>query len=382
MSKVIGTNLGDWLVLEKWMEPKNFEGAYAEDETWLARNLSHEELEKRLKIHRDTYVTEEDFAYLEKHHINYVRLPVPYFVFGDREPFIGCIEYVDKAFEWANRHNIKILLDLHTAPHGQNGYDNGGITGVCKWAKHPEEVEFVKTVLVRLAKRYSDNDALYGIELLNEPISWIVYRTANSTGKAVDKEEAKGSSYIKLSFLKKFYLDCYKLLRPILGDDKVIVFHDGFRLTSWKGFFKKNKFLNVVLDTHIYIFALEFFVPINKPWVYKIFLNICMSQIKSVRKYVPIIVGEWCISAKYGSRTSKKGLTEEEWNVKQKDRYRKILKMQIDAWKNTDGWFYWNYQLVKDMSKRLEIEWKESRDFRRCIQHGWINDDDILKSKE
>ena len=38
--------------------------------------------------------------------------------------------------------------------NGQNGFDNGGICGVCKWSKNPEEVEFVLTVLERLAKRY------------------------------------------------------------------------------------------------------------------------------------------------------------------------------------------------------------------------------------
>ena len=29
-----GVNLGNWLVLEKWMSPKLFEGTNAEDETY------------------------------------------------------------------------------------------------------------------------------------------------------------------------------------------------------------------------------------------------------------------------------------------------------------------------------------------------------------
>lgn len=33
----------------------------------------------------------------------------------------------------------------------QNGFDNGGISGVCKWAQLPDEVEFVLSVLERLA---------------------------------------------------------------------------------------------------------------------------------------------------------------------------------------------------------------------------------------
>ena len=30
--------------------------------------------------------------------LNSVRIPVPYFIFGDRAPFIGCIDELDKAF--------------------------------------------------------------------------------------------------------------------------------------------------------------------------------------------------------------------------------------------------------------------------------------------
>ena len=52
-----------------------------------------------------------------------VRIPVPYFLFGDREPFLGCIEELDKAFCWAKRYDLKVLIDLHTAPLRQNGLD-------------------------------------------------------------------------------------------------------------------------------------------------------------------------------------------------------------------------------------------------------------------
>ena len=33
MDKIIGTNLGNWRVLEKWMQPFIFQGTGAEDET-------------------------------------------------------------------------------------------------------------------------------------------------------------------------------------------------------------------------------------------------------------------------------------------------------------------------------------------------------------
>ena len=283
MEKIKGVNLGNWLVLEKWMLPEMFAGTGAEDEVWLNRKVSSDELKEKMKKHRDTFITEKDFAFIKEQGIGLLRIPVPYFIFGDREPFNGCIEYLDKAFDWAEKYGLQILIDLHTVPGSQNGYDNGGITGVCKWCKNPQEVEFALTVLERLAERYKNRVGLYGIEVLNEPISFLVYATAPSTGKAVDKEEAKGSSYVPMPFLENFYRNAYKRLRQILPENKTIVFHDGFRLRHWRRFFRKENMKNVVLDTHIYIFAMESFVPVHKPWVYQIYIK---SQQRLIRRHM------------------------------------------------------------------------------------------------
>ena len=157
-----GVNLGNWLVLEKWMSPALFAGTTAEDEYYLPRQLSKEVYEARIKVHRAEYISERDFVAIKAMGMEAVRIPVPYFIFGDREPFIGCVEELDKAFNWAEKYGLQILIDLHTAPEGQNGFDNGGICGVCKWSKNPEEVEFVLTVLERLAKRYGKRKGAVG----------------------------------------------------------------------------------------------------------------------------------------------------------------------------------------------------------------------------
>ena len=57
-----GVNLGNWLVLEKWMEPHLFEGLAADDENELAREADPEWLQQRIKHHRDLYITEETSA--------------------------------------------------------------------------------------------------------------------------------------------------------------------------------------------------------------------------------------------------------------------------------------------------------------------------------
>ena len=370
--KVQGTNFGNWLVLEKWMDPEMFEGTGTEDEIWLGRKLPADQLAAKLKEHRDTYITEDDFALVAKHGLNLVRIPVPYFIFGDRPPYPGCAEYLDKAFDWAEKYGLQILIDLHTCPGSQNGYDNGGLTGVCKWCKTPTEVEFELTVLERLAQRYGQRKGLYGIEVLNEPISWLVYVTAPSTGKAEDKEEAKGSGHVPMPFLKQFYKDAYRRLRAILPKEKVVVFHDGFRLGAWKDFFVTSGMENVALDTHIYVFAMEKFVPISKPWVYQIYINSQKKLIEKVSKYTPVIVGEWCISNEYATGYGKGKPRTEEIIEEKKKRFHEVVKMQLDAWSTSAGHIYWNYQLLRDKEKPMDEEWKESWDLTRCWKNGWI----------
>lgn len=400
MKKIKGVNLGNWLVLEKWMLPEMFEGTGAEDEVWLNRKMNPAELKEKMKEHRDTFITEQDFAFIKEQGIWLLRIPVPYFIFGDRPPFNGCVEYLDKAFDWAEKYGLQILIDLHTVPGSQNGYDNGGLTGVCKWCKNPEEVEFALTVLERLAKRYGQRQGLYGIEVLNEPISFLVYATAPSTGKAVDKEEAKGSGYVPLPFLENFYRNAYRRLRKILPENKTIVFHDGFRLRHWGKFFRKEHMKNVVLDTHIYIFAMESFVPIHMPWVYQIYIKSQQRLIERIQRDVPVVVGEWCICNKYAEKAVSQAKSEEtaakekqekttsevklaedisdksakviEQDELRKKRYLEIAAMQLQAWESGAGWIYWSYQFKPNRKEPLDEKWKESWDFSRCVENGWI----------
>ncbi len=381
MKKIKGVNLGNWLVLEKWMLPEMFEGTGAEDEVWLNRKMNPAELKEKMKEHRDTFITEQDFAFIKEQGIWLLRIPVPYFIFGDRPPFNGCVEYLDKAFDWAEKYGLQILIDLHTVPGSQNGYDNGGLTGVCKWCKNPEEVEFALTVLERLAKRYGQRQGLYGIEALNEPISFLVYATAPSTGKAVDKEEAKGSGYVPIPFLENFYRNAYRRLRKILPENKTIVFHDGFRLRHWGKFFRKEHMKNVVLDTHIYIFAMESFVPIHMPWVYQIYIKSQQRLIERIQRDVPVVVGEWCICNKYAEKAVSGKSAEESSDRSaqaaaqdelRKKRYLEIAAMQLQAWESGAGWIYWSYQFKPNRKEPLDEKWKESWDFSRCVENGWI----------
>jgi glucan 1,3-beta-glucosidase len=229
-----GVNIGNWLVLEKWMSPDLFDGTTAEDETGLCNQLPEETKLERFRTHRNSYITERDFAYLAGVGVEAVRIPVPHFVFGDREPYVGCIEYLDKAFGWAYEHGLKIMLDLHTVPGGQNGFDNGGLCGVCRWHRSPADVGFVLDLLERLALRYRGHDAFWAIEVLNEPISDQLWTTLDIPTRypAADPDDAAASGPVPTEFLQTFYRDAYHRIRSA-DPDVTIVFHDGFRLAEW-----------------------------------------------------------------------------------------------------------------------------------------------------
>ncbi len=384
--KVKGVNLGNWLVLEKWMSPALFEGTTAEDEYHLPRQLSREVYEARIKIHRSEYITERDFVSIKAMGMEAVRIPVPYFIFGDREPFIGCIQELDKAFNWAEKYGLEVLIDLHTAPMGQNGFDNGGICGVCRWSQCPEEVEFVLSVLERLAKRYGTRKGLWGIEVLNEPITEHAWKLMDVPNRypAAEPKMAEGSGPNSLEFLRDFYCRAYDRIRTYLPEEKYVVIHDGFELLAWKDFMREEKYVNVVLDTHQYLMMAEAEGCAQELDAYRDYIEAHYKKdIREMQQYFPVICGEWCLfnSLACGCDTKGgqsvlngvEGSSGERLDAEEKKRiYRSVAEAQMDAWNQGSGYFYWSYKLLTDtVNDKGWIGW-DSWDLGRCADFGWF----------
>lgn len=381
-----GVNLGNWLVLEKWMSPALFEGTTAEDEYYLPTQLSPKAYEARIKIHRSEYITERDFVTIKSMGMESVRIPVPYFIFGDRKPFIGCIEELDKAFNWAEKYGLTILIDLHTVPLSQNGFDNGGISGVCKWAQNPDEVEFALSVLERLAKRYGNRKGLFGIQPLNEPITENMWETMGIQNRyaPADQEMAKGSAPITMKFLRQFYLDAYDRISAYMPKDKYVVIHDGFELMEWKDFMQEEKYSNVILDTHQYLMVAEARGCSQTIEGYLKYIREELEpQITEMEKYFPVICGEWCLfnSLACGCDTKGgqsvlngvEGSRQESFSPeKKKEIYEALAKAQLELWEKGSGYYYWSYKLLTDtVNTPGWIGW-DSWDLGRCYDFGWF----------
>ncbi len=381
-----GVNLGNWLVLEKWMSPGLFAGTTAEDEYYLPTQLSRDVYEARIRTHRAEYITERDFTRIKAMGMNTVRIPVPYFIFGDREPFIGCVEELDRAFCWAERYGLKILVDLHTAPDSQNGFDNGGISGVCKWSQEPEEVEFELTVLERLAQRYGKREGLWGIEVINEPITEETWKLMDVPSRypAVDPKKAEGTRPNTLAFIRQFYLDAYDRLRKYLPEEKYVVIHDAFLLKAWKDFMREDKYQNVVLDTHQYLMMAEGMGCEQTIEGYvKYIKENYEADIREMQEYFPVICGEWCLfnSLAVGKDTKggqtvlngQEGVSRERISDEEKKKiYQALADAQLEAWKAGSGYFYWSYKLLVDtVNEDGWVGW-DSWDLGRCVDFGWF----------
>lgn len=384
-----GVNLGNWLVLEKWMSPSLFEGTAAQDEYDLPRQLPREVYEARIGIHRSEYITERDFAIIKSYGLNAVRIPVPYFIFGDCEPYLGCIKELDKAFGWAEKYNLKVLIDLHTVPGSQNGFDNGGLSGVCKWAQKPQNVEFTLKLLERLSQRYAERTGLWGIEIVNEPLLEAGWGTFNITEryKAADPKMAEGSEPISIDFLKHFYLEAYKRMRKYLPNEKAIVFHDGFDICKWKDFMREEEFNNVILDTHQYLMMAETDGCGQNVDAYVNYIEENYEKtVEDMQQYFPVICGEWCLFNSLacghdtqGGQSVLNGIDgggQESFTDEEKLKiYRRLADAQQKAWSKGSGYFYWNYKLLLDtVNEDGWIGW-DAWDFGKCMAQGWYSEE-------
>ena len=205
-----------------------FDGTEAEDEYHLLLELG-DKAESIIKKHRDTFITEDDFQWLSDTGINSVRLPVGHWHFDGTSPYFASDEYVEWAFEMAEKYDLTILLDIHAAQGCQNGFDNGGLSGVMEWHKNTEYIDHTIKFAEDLAEKYGDEPSLLGIQLLNEP-HWD----------------------IEIEIIQDYYTKAYFSVRKYLNEDKVIVIHDAFRLDQWKNFMQDSQYKNVILDTHFY----------------------------------------------------------------------------------------------------------------------------------
>jgi glucan 1,3-beta-glucosidase len=327
-----GVNLGGWLALEKWIAPAPYEGVDAGDEYTLCSVLGKSAATERLKRHRDTWITADDFKWIADRGLNAVRLPVGYGILEDNPPFITGTETLNRAFAQAKANGLGVLLDLHGAPGSQNGMDHSGRSGKLEWHTSKANIAHTVQIIDGLAAYCKQFDNLIGLEMLNEP-RWDV----------------------PIDIIKGYYLEAYQPARKHLPKETAIVIHDAFRSSEWKSFMQEPDYSNVMLDTHLY----QCYTDGDRKNDIHAHVEIAglewKRQIDRMQQDLPTIVGEWSCSL---DPQSLRGLTGFSHEIAT----RAYADAQLISFEKSRGWFYWTYKIASGGT------WS----FRDCVKRGWM----------
>lgn len=152
------------------------------------------------------FIQEDDFRYIRDLGCNLVRIPFNYRHFeADGEPYVYSEEgfaWLDRAVGWARDNGIYLILDMHAAQGGQNpNFHSDTIIGSAAFWEHQSHRDRATALWREIARRYRDEPAIAGYDLLNEP-----------TPPNMDA-------------LNKFYREAVQAVREV--NDRHIVFIEG-----------------------------------------------------------------------------------------------------------------------------------------------------------
>jgi glucan 1,3-beta-glucosidase len=326
--KLRGVNLGGWLVLEKWMTPSLFAGTNAIDEYTFVRTAG---AAQKITHHRDTFITEGDFAWLKANGINAVRVPIGFWGIEQREPLLSTMPYIDWTMEMAAKYDLKVLLCMHGAFGSQNGQDHSGRVGSIRGYRFKHR-SATRTSLKRLAMRYGQHENLWGIELLNEPL---------------------GLNWWRSWVLRQWSRRTMHRLARILPKSCKLVYSDAFQPDNWTALIHNPR---AVLDVHHY----QCFSPTDKQLsvashIAKI--QAMATQITRWQNDQPVIIGEWSL-----------GLDEQSLQGASRQAAQKLfLDVQLNVYSHADGWFFWSYKM-EDVAG-----WNSDWNFRHLVESGYFD---------
>jgi len=312
--KFFGVNYGNRFIPEKWMWTANtgdetffWEGVVAQgtepgaDHTRLSLpDLGVERFAERMPQWLDMMTLESDFAKMKDLGVEVVRVPCGYWNWISYEPGVGpnapanesermkvlttlppsaYKHYFDNIFAWARKYGLKIMLDLHAVPGSANGAEHGGI---CMeqpyWNTDWNIQKSIETVGAMAAYCADKGDALYGLEIINEPMNF---------------------GYDIKDVLDSYYDRAIREARKHLAAHvPIIVFEWTYNMHLWgDDRFPESEYGKVMWDTHIYTVWQSTY---NLEDTQNVYWN-DMVRLESFhnRQSGGAFVGEWSIAGTY-----------------------------------------------------------------------------------
>ncbi|CEP18929.1 hypothetical protein [Parasitella parasitica] len=275
-TKAWGANLGNWLILEKWMDSTIFEkhAPNATDEWTFSQQASNPSA--ALADHWNSWITENDFKLLASVNANHVRIPVGYWAFiapDSNEPYVssGQKAQIERALGYCAKYNMYAIIDLHGLPGSQNGEAHSGRIG---------PIEF-----------YSEYNIKRSVKTVQAVVYWMngLHPDLKARIASIESANEPKVSGQQLPILKEYYKQAFNVINA--SKFKVpMMFHDAFQgLEVWKSFLPAPA--NAVIDLHPY-----YAFPPNKNQT-SIINGICNTKSSAASFHLPVFFGEWSLAS-------------------------------------------------------------------------------------
>ncbi len=169
-----GVNFGSWLNIEDFMV--GLSGCDYQIDLMARYILDEETADSFIHNYREKFITEADVCRVKELGFNHIRVPFSYQLF-ENDLYPGSyegpgFEYLDRIITWCRIHGVYCLLDLHAAPGGQNATPPANhATGYPGLWFHRHFQDRTVALWEAIARRYRDEPAVMGYDLLNEPVT-------------------------------------------------------------------------------------------------------------------------------------------------------------------------------------------------------------------
>ncbi|KAE8228206.1 hypothetical protein CF326_g6872 [Tilletia indica] len=283
-----GINLGNYLVLERWLDEDWFTSLCADclDEWNWSAHLGNQAI-PTLQKHYDDYIQESDMDTMKAMGFNMIRVTIGYWALIDTpgEPFVnaGQLDRLRMIMEWCHKRGMYVAISMHGMPGSQSGDQSTGL---------------VKDYNVGGTSWFTRANQARSDAVIQALATWITQQQPYTSTIAVvlpvnEPKQTQGNEYrddwnnIMLDFYRRSY-------RTLANIGMVMAIHPGFQNgqdpSGWDAFIQgSNMDPNLVIwETHPY----PGFFPLNEDRD-DIVSKVCaLGQIyKDIS--VPVFFGEW-----------------------------------------------------------------------------------------
>ena len=282
-NKIRGVNIGSYFVLEPYITPSLFyqfiglNNIVVSDSYNFCKYLGPKEANRQLTYHWDNWINFEKLNTLKSYGINTIRIPIadwmfiPYEVYNITENNIRCFDnsllYLDKLFNYCDKLDLNIILDLHAMKDSQNGFDNSGLTKNIITKKknnilhfehwNHRSADWIGDYNLELKKYNNINydNINYSLTVIHEILTKYIHKKSFWALEPVNEPW----EFTPLNELKTFYKNVYDMfkLKSKNFNNKVLIFHDSFRPSEWTNAYFLEKDgkpkIKIYLDTHQYM---------------------------------------------------------------------------------------------------------------------------------